>query len=493
VSLFTLLVACVGVVGAAGSALGQSGRSATDLWAKNCINCHMEDGRGGGAGTQTLLTDELFDQKHDRRFFEAIRDGVKDHGMEAYGSTLSNEQMWSLVVHIRELQRDERRDRLGSPKAIDGVYSSQHHSYKIETVVDKGLRTPWSVDFVTNGAQGMIITNRGGDVMLFRGGKLTKIEGIPASIENGQGGMMEVEVHPDHAKNGWVYLAFADPGETERRRCMTKVVRGKLKADGDKILWTESQDIFKAKPEHYLNTGLHFGVKIAFDPKNPGILFFGIGERGRQEMAQDLTRPNGKIHRVNDDGTIPSDNPFVTTKDAYPSIWSYGHRNPQALTFDTTGNLWDTEHGPRGGDELNLIVKGANYGWPLVSFGINYSDAPFRTPWTDIPESKSDASKWPEVTMPVYRWLPSIGVCGMGLSNSDAFPKWKGDLFAGGLAGVNVDRLRVKVENGVGVLIEREEIMHGMGRVRDVQQGPDGALYVTLNDKDRVVKITPAK
>jgi glucose/arabinose dehydrogenase/cytochrome c553 len=483
------------VLALAGTAAAQ-GQSASSMWTNDCASCH--GGRGEGSkDAKTLLTDDKFDQTLDRPFFDAIKAGKDKH---AFGSKFKNEQIWSLVVHIRELQRDERRSRLGSPKAEGGVYSSKYEKYKVETVVENSkdskvkLRTPWSCAFITGPLEGMLVTNRSGEVLLFREGKLINIDGVPESVEAGQGGMMDVETHPDFAKNGWIYLAYADPSPTQRNRNMTRVVRGKLKAEGDKVVWTDQQDIFQAKPEHYVGSGLHFGVKIAFDPKDSSILYFGIGERGNGQLAQDLKRPNGKIFRVKDDGTIPADNPFVNEKDAYPAIWSYGHRNPQGLHFDAAGNLWDTEHGPRGGDELNLIQKGGNYGWPIVTFGINYQDTPLRTPWVDVPESRSEGQSLPaNIIMPTYRWLPSIAACGLGLSNGSAFPKWKGDLFAGGLAGANVDRVRVKVEGGKGVFVEREEIIHGMGRVRDVTEGPNGDLYVVLNEPDRVLKITPAK
>lgn len=475
----------------ASAALAQT-QSATVLWEKNCMNCHGNAGQGGGTGTQTLLTDELFEQQHDRRFFDAIKKGVPDKGMAAFGETMSDEQMWSLVVHIRELQRDERRKRLPNLNKPGVTYKSMHESYQLETVIDKGLKTPWSVDFIPSGPfAGMLVTNHGGALMLWKDNKLTTIEGTPKSVVTGQGGLMDVEVHPDFAKNGWIYLAVNDPTPPGARGTMTKIVRGKLKAEGDKIVWTETQDIFKAKPEHYIASGLHFGCKIAFDPKDHTTLFFGIGERGQGEMAQDRKRPNGKIHRVKDDGKIPTDNPFANEKDAYPSIWSYGHRNPQGLRFDLDGNLWDTEHGPRGGDELNIIKKGANYGWPIVTFGINYSDAPLKTPWPELADTK--AGTLPEITMPVYRWLPSIAVCGLGTATGDAFPKWKGDLFAGGLAGNVVERVRVKVEGGKATFVEHEEIVQGMGRVRDVTPDAQGNLYVTLNGPDMVVRIVPVK
>jgi glucose/arabinose dehydrogenase len=252
---------------------------------------------------------------------------------------------------------------------------------------------------------------------------------------------------------------------------------------GKEVHWVEQKTIFEAKPEHYLPGGVHFCSKFAFDPFDPTILFFGIGERGQQNFAQDLTRPNGKIHRVKDDGSIPTDNPFVGTKDAYESIWSFGHRNPQGTTFDLAANLWVTEHAPRGGDELNLITKGSNYGWPLVSFGINYNGAALRTPWVDTsPDVPQDSA----IQMPTLRWIPSIATCGLCAVDAAQFPQWKGDLLCGGLAGQRVDRVRVRGDQ----LIEVETILEGIGRVRDIVNGPDGAIYVVLNAPDRVVRLT---
>lgn len=473
---------------ASAGAQPQSQPSVTEIWKSDCAGCHGLNGSGGSA--KTLLTEEKFQAKFDRPFFDAVKGGpagVQDH---AFGSRMNNAQVWSMVVHLRELQRDDRNSRLKATK-VGQTYGSAHGSYRVEKVLDSGVRTPWSVEFIPGPLAGMLVTGRGGDVSLFRDGKLTRIEGTPRSAEVGQGGMMDVEAHPGFKENGWIYLAFADPGEgASKGRTMTRLVRGKLKAEGDKVLWTDQQNIFQAKPEHYINSGVHFGCKIAFDPKDSSILYFGIGERGSGQHAQDLKRPNGKIHRVKDDGTIPSDNPFVAVKDAYPSIWSYGHRNPQGLRFDLEGNLWDTEHAPRGGDECNLVKKGLNYGWPLVTFGINYSDQPLSTPWIELAEVKGEK---PKIEMPVHRWLPSIAVCGLGTCPGTAFPGWKGDLFAGGLAGNVVDRLRMKVENGVGTVVEQETIINGMGRVRDVTPGPDGTLYVVLNEPDMVVRIVPAK
>jgi aldose sugar dehydrogenase len=468
------------------AAPGQSRSNVERLWETNCASCHGDRGQGGGAGTRTLLLDELFDQSRDRPFFDAIHNGVPDGGMEAFGETLSDSEIWGLVVHIRELQARERRDRLGSPKAKAGIYTSKHHEYRIETVIDRGqgLRVPWSVDFLPDGR--MLVADRPGDLRIFESGRLGRvIEGTPEVRNRGQGGLMGVAPHPRFAENGWIYLSFSEGLiRNDRSHGFTKIVRGRIK-DG---AWTDQETIYEVKPEFYQPSDLHFGCRLVFQPAGDQAyyLFFPTGERGYAQFAPDLGRPNGKVHRLFDDGRVPEDNPFAAeAKDgmALGSIWSYGHRNPQGLVFDLEGRLWDTEHGPRGGDELNLVLKGRDYGWPRVSFGINYNNSPLTTPW---PGETSD------IVMPVDRWLPSIGACGLDVVRGDAFPGWKGDLVAGGLSGQNVDRFKLSSGESPRVL-EREELVHGLGRVRDVVCGPDGSIYVVLNDPDKVVRLVPAK
>ncbi len=454
----------------------QGNVSMTQLFNETCAKCHGQGGEGGGAGTKTLNTRELFDQKHDRRFFDAIKNGVPDMGMDGYGQTMSDATVWGLVVHIRELQARALRAEFGGPKPVNGIYQSRHHRYRVTTVADQGLKTPWSIDWLPDGRA--LVTNRSGTLSVLDQGRIvSEVQGLPASREIGQGGLMEVAVHPNAGKNGWVYLSLTDPSKTDPRAGMTKIVRGKLRFSGDQATWTDEQTIFQVDPRFYNGSGVHFGGKIAFDGK--GFLFFSIGERGSGELAQDLSRPNGKIYRIRDDGSIPADNPFASDKGNLAAIWSFGHRNPQGLSFDLDGNLWDTEHGPRGGDELNRIQRGANYGWPLVAFSINYNDAPMSTPWPK-PEQK--------ITLPALRWLPSIAASGLDVARGAAFPKWKGDLLAGGLAGSVVQRLRMKGDQ----VLEQEELIHGMGRVRDVATAPDGSVYVLLNGPDKIVRISPA-
>lgn len=452
---------------------GSQSINVTQLYEQTCAKCHGSKAEGGGAGTKSLQSRDKFGQELDKPFFDAIKNGVPEMGMEAYGGSLSDETIWALVVHLRELQRDALRAKEGSPRpGPDGAYRSQRHSFKLQDGVTSGLRTPWSLDFLPDGR--MLVTNRPGTMnVIEKSGTLgAPVDGLPRSVEIGQGGLMEVAVHPDYAKNGWIYLALCDPA-SEGRGGMTKVVRGKIDFSGGNPRWHSQQTIFEADQKFYSGAGIHFGCKIVFDGK--GHVWIAIGERGTNMRVQDLSTPYGKIMRLNEDGSLPADNPWKDNP-----AWTFGHRNPQGLAIDLEGNVWVTEHAPRGGDELNLLKRGANYGWPVVCFGINYNDTPFRVPWP-----KADQN----ITMPVYRWLPSCAASGLDVARGPAFANWKGDLLAGGLAGNNLDRIRVKG----GKLVEREELLHGLGRIRDVATAPDGSIYVVLNGPDKVFKIVEAK
>ena len=456
----------------------RSGVNVTQLYNDTCAKCHGQNAEGGGGGTKSLLTVDKFDQKWDKPFFEATRKGVPEMGMEPYGDTMSDEEVWALVVHIRELQNKTLRPQT-APKPVAGVYATQHYKYRIETVIkeDGGLKTPWCIDWLPDGK--MLVNYRPGYMCVFdNGNNLGKVEGLPPSTEIGQGGLMEVKVHPDYKNNGWIYLSVAEPLNGDLHKAFTKYVRGKLKFTGTKYLWTSEQTIFKMADDNYNGSGIHFGGKIVFDLK--GHIFFSTGERGNGPLAQRLDKPNGKIWRLNEDGTVPDDNPFVKTPNALPGIWSYGHRNPQGVTMAVDGEIWDTEHAPRGGDELNHIVKGTNYGWPIITFGINYNDSSLSVPWPSGDQN---------FKMPILRWLPSCATSGLKVAKSKAFPLWDGDLIAGGLAGKNVDRIRLKGET----IVEKETLSWGLGRVRDLAFGPDGYLYLTLNEPDRIVRFVPVK
>ena len=451
----------------------------TKLYNDYCAKCHGENGEGGGGGTQSLLVAEKFDQKYDRQFFNATKNGLPNTGMESMGETLTDQEVWGLVVHIRELQGKALRPSLGQPPKTGEVFNSKLHNYRIETAVDtnQGLKTPWCIDWLPDGR--MLVTNRPGGINIFKGGqKVGEITGLPKVVELGQGGQMEVAVHPQYSSNGWIYISYSEPKADGSKAAFTKVVRGKLTWSGDSAQWGSQQTIYQVDQSNYNGSGVHYGGKIAFDGK--GHVFITQGERGGGNIAQEIDKPNGKIYRLNEDGSTPKDNPFVGKGTIAEKVWTYGHRNPQGVAVGLDGRIWDTEHGPRGGDELNECTKGDNYGWSKVAFSINYNDSPDWVPWNAPGENYK---------MPIFRWLPSIGASGLDVVKGAAFPNWKGDLLAGGLVGNSVERIRTKN----GQFVEREGIIFGMGRVRDIATAPDGTIYVALNQPDKIIRIVPAK
>ena len=359
---------------------------------------------------------------------------------------------------------------LASLCAASDVVTSSAHRFRIETVAD-GLDHPWAVAKLTDGD--FLVTERGGKVFrIADNGAKTEIAGVPQVMVKGQGGLLDVTLHPDYAENGWIYLSYAKPLDGGS---MTAIARAKLKNDR----FEDLEMVFDPPADQASDTGLHFGSRIVFDRR--GHVFFSIGDRGGpttpENLAQSLCSVTGKIHRLHDDGSIPDDNPFVGQKDAMPSIWALGVRNPQGLFYDTaTDRLWETEHGPRGGDELNIIRKGANYGWPLATCGINYSG-------TTITENKT----LPGMEDPVVQWTPVIAASGLTLYRGDKFPRWRGNLFAGGLASEKLVRMELS-----GNAVTRQEIvLQKTGRIRDVRAFDDGLLYIVYDEPGKFVRLVP--
>jgi glucose/arabinose dehydrogenase len=389
--------------------------------------------------------------------------------MPPFGTMMSDQEIRAMVIFIREKAEAARRDQTVFAKPLpDTPVKSEEHTFRVETVVE-GVETPWSVAFLPDGR--MLVTEKIGRLRIVENGKLLPqpVAGIPRVWSEGQGGLLDVAPHPDYAKNGWIYLSYADPGANGS--AMTRVLRGRLK-DGALV---DQELLFTAPPELYRTGTVHFGSRFVFDGK--GYLFFTIGERGQKDDAQDLTRPNGKVHRIKDDGQVPDDNPFVKTAGAMPTIWSYGHRNPQGLSqHPVTGELWDAEHGPRGGDELNRVERGRNYGWPVITYGMNYDG----TPMTDLTAKEG-------LEQPVLYWTPSIAVCAIDFYSGTRFPRWKNDLLVSSLASEDVRRLRI--ENGK--VTKQEVLFKGIGRVRDLVAAPDGLVYLALNTPDRIVRLVP--
>jgi glucose/arabinose dehydrogenase len=346
---------------------------------------------------------------------------------------------------------------------------SQHQSFRTVNVVE-GLEHPWGMAFLPDGD--ILVTERPGRLRIVRDGALDPqpIAGVPEVHARGQGGLLDVAVHPDFANNRFVYLSYSKPGAD--RTATTAVIRGRF--DGTAL--TDVVEIIEARA--WRNAGQHFGSRFAFD--RDGFLYITIGERGEMQAAQDLSNHQGTVLRLHDDGRVPADNPFVGRDGALPEIFTYGNRSPQGLTVHpVTGELWEAEHGPRGGDEINILRAGANYGWPVITYGINYNG----TPITDIQEKEG-------MEQPVHYWVPSIATSGIAIYDGDRFPAWRGDVFVGGLAGQHLARVRFDAQHR---RVEDEKLLEGIGRVRDVRSGPDGYLYLLIDAPDApLVRIEPA-
>ncbi|MEO0514955.1 MAG: PQQ-dependent sugar dehydrogenase [Planctomycetota bacterium] len=464
-------------------------QSVGELYKQNCISCHGENMAGGSA--PSMLDDEWLTDGSDRELYNAIYEGIEDAGMPAYKGGLSEPQAWALVVYLREIRDGQRREALGPSTPNDqGVYQTQHHDYTVETVA-QGLVRPWSIEFLPDGM--MLVSEREGRLRLIVGGQLLDepVVGTPKVWNRGQGGLLDIAVDPNYATpghpgQGWVYLSYSEITDDSRDKPegMTAVVRGKLEDRSGQWHWVDEQTLFTTPARFSGGAGVHFGSRFVFDSDDT--LFFSVGDRGQMDRVQQLDKPNGKIHRIHTDGSIPDDNPFVNRANVMPSVWSTGHRNPQGLAkHPVTGKLYDIEHGPRGGDEINLVTPASNYGWPEVSYSMNYN----QTAFGDNPPFHADKG----YVEPIHYWVPSIAQCGSSFYVGDGFPNWQNDLFVAALAKQEIRRVRLS-DDGQSVL-EDEPIYRGQGRIRDVVPGPDGALYVAVEkggDPGFISRLVPA-
>lgn len=329
------------------------------------------------------------------------------------------------------------------------------NSYEI---IVSELTNPWGFAFLPDGS--LLITEKQGTLIHFKEGIKTTITGLPDVYVRGQGGLMDIILDPDYLNNGWIYFSYASSkGESDGGN--TAIGRGKLKGNA----LVEFQELYKAYPNS--KKGQHFGSRLEFD--NEGFLYFSIGDRGNRDVnPQDISRDCGKIYRIYPDGRIPEDNPFITQEQAKKAIYSYGHRNPQGMArHPSSGKIWTHEHGPKGGDEINIIEKGNNYGWPIISYGVNYSGTKF----TDLTEKEG-------MEQPLHYWTPSIAPSGMAFIDSDKYGDWKGNLLVGSLKFQYLDMCYVKNNR----IIKEERLLDEIGRVRSVKQGPDGYIYVGVEN-----------
>jgi len=362
-----------------------------------------------------------------------------------------------------------------SGQAVEETISSEQAEATVTTFAD-GLRHPWGLAFLPDGT--MLVTEKDGQLRhVGEDGTLSEpIAGAPEVDARGQGGLLDVAIAPDFAESRQVYLTFSEAGEGGTNSAA--VARGTLSADNASLENVEV--VFSQQPK--VASTKHFGSRMVFDGE--GHLFVALGERSEmqfREQAQDLGSHLGKVVRINLDGSVPEDNPFVGQEGALPEIWSYGHRNIQAaLLHPETGALWEIEHGPRGGDELNIARAGENYGWPVVSFGVNYDGTP-------VGSGDSDGDGFSD---PIYQWTPVIAPSGMIIHSGTGFPEWEGDLFVGGLASTALVRLELDGE----AVTSEERLLEDLGlRIRDVAEGPDGSVFVITDERNgEILKLAPA-
>ena len=458
---------------------GRGGSPGAAVYAQFCASCHGPTLQGGSAGS--LVDGEWKFGGDDASIVASIRDGRPGTPMVAFKDLLNEDQIRQLIFHIRtqaELLKGKPEVKV-DPEGH--VVTSEKQTVKFE-VVARDLETPWGIGFLSD--KRMIVSERPGKLRIVENGKaLPAVTGTPVPWVRQDGGYFDIEVDPQYAKNGWIYLAYSEPlegytpppvdinapnapppqagggrgNQPPSIPSMTVIVRGKIKGNA----WVEQQVLFRGSKDLYSTANFHYGSRFLFD--RSGHLLWTLGDKGKPEDAQDLSKPTGKIHRINTDGTAPKDNPFAGRADAVASIWSYGHRNPQGLAFDpVTGALWETEHGPTGGDELNLIEPGKNYGWAVVSNGLQ----------PGITKAEQEGMESPKAA-----WTPTLAPAGIVFYGGDRYKGWKNSLFVCGLGGQQLRRIEV----ANGKVTHQEVVFNEFGRVRDIVIGPDGLLYVSLS------------
>ncbi|WP_235296097.1 PQQ-dependent sugar dehydrogenase [Portibacter marinus] len=427
---------------------------AKSLYASNCASCHGQQ--------MAMFVDRNWKHGSDPDSLAlSIKKGYPDDGMPAFEALFSEEQVQELVKYITYGIDNRESFSFDDPFNPDTIFETDGLKYRLELISDE-VDVPWGYAFLPDNS--MLITDISGE-LYHRSveGELQEIGNVPEVVHAGQGGLMDVELDPDFETNNLVYISYSK-GKDDKQT--TAVIRAKL---GEKQL-EDVTEIFEALP--YLSTRHHYGGRLEFDPD--GYLMITVGDRGRRDdNPQSLENHCGKVHRINSDGSIPQDNPFVGQANAMESIYSYGHRNPQGLIYDADrGIMWEHEHGPRGGDELNIVRKGENFGWPVVSFGINYNGTTF-----------TNKTEMEGMTEPEKYWVPSIAPCGMALVYSDLYPEWKGDLLIGSL--------RFKYVTKVSEDMSEVSMLKNIGRVRNVKLDREGYIYVSVEEPGAIYKLIP--
>lgn len=449
-----------------GSDIDNSDSRAKEIYDHYCSNCHGKDLRGGNA--QSLLDGVWQFGDGSGYVSRNIKYGIPHLGMPSYENSLDDEEIRMLVDYLYREQELAGVEKPDPPALLESI----DYSIGTEIWVDS-LDIPWAIVFLDKDTA--LFTERPGKLRMMVEGKLIDkaVKGIPEVLAEGQGGLMDVNIDPAYRENGWIYLSYShqiDPAQGEERPpSMTRIVRGRIRD----MEWRDEQLIYEAPRETYRTTRHHYGNRIVFDRK--GYLYFSIGDRGAQEQAQDPSKPNGKIHRIYPDGSIPDDNPFINN--GLPTLYTLGNRNPQGMSVHPLSDeVWSAEHGPLGGDELNLIRPGINYGWPLITYGSNYDGVPV-----------SEFTRMDGYAQPALYWKPSIAVCGIEFYQGAAFPRWKNKLLVGALKYEEVRLLDIEADR----VMHQEVIFKNFGRVRDIGLDPEGNIYVVVNKPDRIIRLTP--
>lgn len=469
-----------------------------------CSVCHGENLEGAAQGTP-LAGIELRHGDSIDALVRSIAAGFPETGMPAWAETLDDEQIRRLAIYVAERRSELAYTdfKIASPPPLpESAIASEAHDFRVELVADGLDRLPYSIAPLPDGR--ILVTEKAKALRIVAPDSTLSepVRGTPQAFDDGfevpgirlvygLGYLLDVALHPDYAENGWIYLSYtercgdcnAESRGTGRPVSMVALSRGRI----DDCEWVDVEPIYRADIEHYTGMpDMAAGGRIAFDGK--GHVFLSIGIKGGSEYAgvQDLDKPYGKIHRVRDDGAIPADNPFVDMPGALPTIWTYGHRSPQGLEVDPrTGTLWETEMGPRGGDEVNVLRPGGNYGWPLYSRGMNYDGTP-----VDLAKELGIELDLDALEHPVVDLTPSPAVSSFVVYRGDAFPEWRGNLLVGTLKATELYRMVVRGDR----VVHRETLLEGLGRIRDVETGPDGSVYLLLEhaSSGRIVRLVPA-
>jgi len=439
----------------------------SDLYQKFCATCH---GKNLYEGMAQSLVDGVWQFGDGQGYIiRNIKFGIPHIGMPSNEKTLSEKEIREIVKFLYNAEAEAGPLKPDPPPMLESL----DYVINTEIWVDR-LNIPWAIIFLNSDTA--LITERPGSLRVVAGGEILPeaVEGTPEVLAEGQGGLMDVNIDPDYKSNGWIYLAYSHALEKKphekRPAAMTRIVRGRIR----NMKWEDEEVLYEAPHETYRTTRHHYGCRIVFDSK--GYMYFSIGERGAGDQAQDPARPNGKIHRIYPDGRVPDDNPFKN--EGLPTLYTLGNRNPQGLSVHPlTDEIWSTEHGPLGGDELNLIQKGKNYGWPLISYGKNYNGS-ILTEYTHKEGYEQ----------PALYWKPSIAVCGMEFYQGEAFSSWKNKLLVCALKYEEVRLLNIEKDR----VMHQELILKNYGRVRDVGLDPEGNIYVVVNKPDRIIRLSPS-